>query len=37
MLEMVGDKQAGPEVPIAVFRPKPRVVRSKRKITEQAD
>ena len=36
MLEMVGDKQAGPEVPIAVFRPKPRVVRSKRKITEQA-
>jgi GTPase len=36
MLEMVGDKQVGPEVPTAIFRPKPKVGRSERKVTKQA-
>ena len=36
MLEQVGDKQGGPEVPVAVFWPKPRVRQTKRKDSEQA-
>ena len=36
-LERVGDMQAGPEVPTAIFRPKPMVRRIKRKVIEQAD
>jgi GTP-binding protein len=37
MLERVGDIQVCPEVPIAVFKPKPRVGRTKKKVIEQAD
>jgi len=37
MLERVGDIQVGPEVPIAVFKPKPRVGRTKRRVIEPAD
>jgi GTP-binding protein len=37
MLERLGDKQVGPEVPIPVFRPQPRIRRSKRKVIKQAD
>jgi GTP-binding protein len=36
MLEMVGDKQVGPEIPVVVFRPKPRVGRSKKKVIKPA-
>jgi GTP-binding protein len=36
MLERVGDIQVGPKVPIAVFKPKPRVGRTKKKV-KQAD
>ena len=36
-LDRVGDKQVGPEAPVAVFRPKPKFVRSKRKVIKQAD
>jgi GTP-binding protein len=36
MLEKVGDMQVGPEVPVAVFRPKPKFARSKRKVIDQA-
>jgi GTP-binding protein len=32
MLERVGDVQVGPEVPVAVFKPKPRVGRTKKKV-----
>jgi GTP-binding protein len=35
-LDRVGDKQVGPEAPVAVFRPKPKFVRSK-KVVKQAD
>jgi GTP-binding protein len=35
-LEKVGDKQVGPEVPVAVFHPKPRVRQTKKKVIEQA-
>jgi GTP-binding protein len=37
MLERVGDIEVGLEVPIAVFKPKPKVGRSKRKVIRQAD
>jgi GTP-binding protein len=36
ILDKVGDMHVGPEVPVAVFRPKPRVRQTKRKGSEQA-
>jgi GTP-binding protein len=37
MLDRAGDTQVGPQVPIHVFRPQPRVGRTKKKIGQQAD